>query len=408
MMRGFFNGDFLNPLDFPGWQPIGAMDVEDMFEMGNLEFSDPVEMLPMMPRQFEIQDPAQEAFQFPFQYPMQDPSGGEGGQYAPADVPENMLQEMGATSLPIDETAKETGESMTEQQGGLGDIQLPELMNNVERMMQAQEANPSISMVGENFEGGQMGAPYPTDEELARMAEQARPPLTHFNDLRTQDDFNAMTNEIEGALIGDMSPTDDMIRELAQQNAQEILSPIEQAQAMFNPQQELPSEENIPQSVEQMYGVTADEQIERHRMYDPATYAIQVPELSDQDREDYDAMYDPESYGERKPFQPNLHQSLLQNVWEFAEQQSLTEDWGLIGGILQNINPSESLVANVLNLITTNDSVSNNSEALSKSGSDNQATDIVNGKIVEAMGLDIQTVLAEGLKDLLATVAKLL
>lgn len=75
----------------------GFFDEGDIFtetEMGYGALSnDPILGLPQTPYLLPIQDPAQEAFQFPFQFPSQDASGGEGGQYAPVDVPENELQE---------------------------------------------------------------------------------------------------------------------------------------------------------------------------------------------------------------------------------------------------------------------------------------------------------------------------
>lgn len=394
MPRNFFNGDFLNPLDFPNWQPLGMMDAEDMFEMGNVETQDPIEMLPMTPYQSAIQDPAQEAFQFPFQFPSEDVSGGEGGQYSPVDVPENILQESGMQSSWVDATSKETGSAMTEQQGVMGDLELVELIGNVERSDEAQVANESASMVGENFEGGQMSTPLPSDEELTRLAQQVPIPTVNYNDLRTTSDFEPWTNYNEGGQLGEMTPTDEMIRELAAENIQEPLSSMEQAQAMLNPLQVEPSEESIAQGVKEMYGTTGAEQAERDRMYDPATYAKVVNPLSDPDNPDYDAMYDPEKYGEVKPYEFNVHQSLVRNIWGILEQESATRDWGLVGEILQGVDPSKSLVANLLEQADHdrpgNDSpVTNQTETMAQTGADTAAPKIATGKLLEALGLDV-------------------
>jgi len=391
MMSNFFNDDFINPLDFPNWQAIGSMDVEDMFERGNVETEDPSDMLPMMPRQSAIQDPAQEAFQFPFQFPMQDFSGGEGKQYAPVDVPENELQEMGMVNL-VDETASETNQGMTQEQGILGDIELPELLGNVEKAMRGDLAATfeTESMIDvEDMFGEARTAPSAMQEARAMM--------------NPQDEAQALEESIPSSIesmygVSMAEQTRQMMN--PQGEAQAIEEPLwstvesmygvsamQQSQRMMNPQNEPPSDEPIPQTVEQMYQTTYDEQVARNRMYDPESYDLKEPPNP------ADQMYDPEQYDLQEPVGIDPNKSIMLNLWNALEQQSLTEDWGLFGDILQEINPSQSLVGNLVDmaarsLSSANSPTATQAESLAESGTDTQAPAIVTGKIAEAAGLD--------------------
>jgi hypothetical protein len=341
---------------------------------------DPIDMLPKPTWQSQIQDPAQEAFQFPFQFPSQDLSGGEGGQYAPVDVPENLLQEAGGSGLLVDENAKETGESLTEQQGILGDIVLPELVEDTSRMMDAE--NASSSMVGGNDEGGMMATPELTSEEIADVGKKARQPDLAFGDLRQPSDVDSMSNNIEGGLMGDMygdftAPPPSLAM---------------QAQSMMNPQGEAPSDEAIPGTVEQMYGETPMQQANRMmnpQMETPSDAPILPPPMfgstvgtTPQTEDDTDT-----------PFTPDVNKTLLRNLWDYFEQDSLTNDYGLIGEMFQRADPDKNFLENAVMLLSQQaereSPVTNQAKTMEATGADKSAASIATGKIIEAAGLDV-------------------
>lgn len=434
MMRGFFNGDFLNPLDFPNWQPIGAMEAEDMFDFAPVDSSDPVNMLPAMPRQSAIQDPAQEAFQFPFQFPMQDMSGGEGKQYAPVDTPENILQEAGMTGMSVDENASETNETMSQQQSVMGDIDSSELWGDVARMMNPAGALPSDeglpSTVEEMFGASameqtqQMMNPLgvsPADEgEIPQSVDrmfnmssmgQAQQMMNPANELPSDENIPGSVEQMFGT--SSMQQAQAMFNSAGELPSPEIPIPqtiesmyptptydpsgeMREAQNMLNAQGVEQSNADIPGSVESMFGTTYQEQVARDKIYDPATYEVQEPE-----NKDNDPMYDPDTYGTRNNFELDPSRSLLVNVWNALETESRTEDWGILGDILQNVNPSKSVLQNILDASKRErdaSPVESNVSETSNAGVDVTAPSVSIGGIIEMIGADVLPKIAEVLK----------
>jgi hypothetical protein len=410
MPDDFFGGYMLNPLDFPNWQPIGAMEGEDMFDFSPTESEDPVNMLPSKPWQSAIQDPAQEAFQFPFQFPMQDASGGEGGQYAPVDVPEDLLQEAGMSGLPVDENASQTNESMTQQQGMLGDIENEQLWGDVAKMMNPMGMSPSDEPMPSTVEdmfgtsSMQQANAMMNPQGVAQAEEETIP-------QSVQGMFGAALLDMQQAQQM-MNPTDAAPSDLPIPGTIEQMygaSPMEQARQMMNPAGEAQAEEApIPQTVEGMYAHdTMADQVQK--MMNPQGAEPSDEAIPQTTEGMYDASagspifaeptYAPEETeeDEGKPDKPprehqiDFNKSLLSNVWAAAKQQSETEDWGVVGDILQNINPNKSLAQNILDWGAKKESspVVEQTEQAGEKGIDKASAPVVGGQVAELVGADV-------------------